>query len=1228
MPITQNGLYSSANIETYNDYGNITNVYNESDSNKLKRLKDILRPLSVTDREANRPKCLKGTCIDLLQQIRTWAQSSDLPNIFVLTGGAGTGKSTISRTIAEEFEVSESLGCYIFFERGKMDSASITNTVIKTIAYHLTCNSSDIAESLLEATKDLHELRFPSTETLFQKLLYKPLHSISISHISNPILVVLDALDECGDSEAQENLANLLKYETQTLPSNIRFLVTSRPEGGIIPLLSSASLQSRICEYVKLNHTSESSKKEVVYYIRHELEKLRDENRIIVKGNWEWDENIDRLGCAAEGLFIWASTAIRFINEVKAGRFNRLQKLVNDTKGVGMNLDMLYATVLENCIDWKDDEMKEVFSSVFSLILFGKTPLSDVDIDEILDYEEGTTMDILSGLHSLVVFEAGQPIRIHHTSLHDYLTSMRCDESWYINSDVEMNKIASRCFVLTKSRLHFNICDIETSFKFNKDIPNLQEHVDKRIHPRLLYACRYWASHLRGVPYSSKILSELDNFMYKQLLYWIEVLSLTGSLYECFEPVLESAIGWAEVSDQTSVQTQKLTRVQNNERHVPFELLSFLEDALHHVFEFIQPISESTPHLYMTFLPLKRSESDVARHYLKNMEEPTRIEYIGDRLKATLGCTKKFDVGSSVSSISLSYHGNRILSRSPFGLSLWNADSGELLRGPFGGDASVSFSYFSNRTVVVNQNGAVDEWDTDTGEKLHDLPRVYNGHVTSVAVDDRQYYATGFEDGAIQLWSRWEGTMIGEPMRGHSKKVLALSFSGLGHCYLASGSEDQSIIVWDVKSGEKKYAPLKGHSGPITSLTFTYWSKSIVSGSLDGTVHLWDVVSGEMLHAFSASGMGGVYSVAYCGKRHILSGSEDGIIRIWDILNNEVPPKNGIYFASGSSDGTIRVWDVDREYTIVKGQIQGAAVSPSGEYLVSVFNTQAVSIWRTETGELIKGPLKRYGIVGFVLARRNPFCIRFKLQNLTAVCFSPDGKRVASSSGNAIRVWDSKSGKLALNPIEGHSERVISICYSPNGKKIVSGSSDKIIRIWDASNGTLLLTLQGHSDWIASVTYSHNSAFILSGSNDGTIRTWDANTGRPVRELIKAHKHGTSTRELLFKANVSSFVISVVLLPSSDSKYIKFASASLDGLIRIWDVDVGLEERTWNTPNRDGWVIGNNGNLLSWIPSDIRPTLIGGPCIRILNSRFSTILELSKYQGSHWTSCFPSSTII
>ena len=108
--------------------------------------------MTVSEQEANRPKCLDGTRVDLLQKIRIWASATDSPNIFLLTGIAGTGKSTVARTIAEQFEKEGRLGCYIFFERGKTDSSTITSTVIRTIAYHLARNNPIVAQFIWEAT--------------------------------------------------------------------------------------------------------------------------------------------------------------------------------------------------------------------------------------------------------------------------------------------------------------------------------------------------------------------------------------------------------------------------------------------------------------------------------------------------------------------------------------------------------------------------------------------------------------------------------------------------------------------------------------------------------------------------------------------------------------------------------------------------------------------------------------------------------------------------------------------------------------------------------------------------------------------------------------------------------------------------------------------------------------------------------------------------------------------
>ena len=220
---------------------------------------------------------------------------------------------------------------------------------------------------------------------------------------------------------------------------------------------------------------------------------------------------------------------------------------------------------------------------------------------------------------------------------------------------------------------------------------------------------------------------------------------------------------------------------------------------------------------------------------------------------------------------------------------------------------------------------------------------------------------------------------------------------------------------------------------------------------------------------------------------------------------------------------------------------------------------------------------------------------------LRLVCTpSPDGKHLASGSGKAIRVWDSESGELVIDIFESHSDFINSVCYSPDGNRIVSGSDDETIRIWDASNATLLLILQGHTDWIHFVTYSYDGLHILSGSGDGTLRVWDANNGEQIQEPIKEYGDdmrsicfspdnayfvsgswdkticvwNTLTRKILFKSNGTSVVNSIVFLPSSDSKCIKFVSASTDRLVRIRNVDVGLEERIWNTPGSDGWIIG------------------------------------------------------
>ena len=84
------------------------------------------------------------------------------------------------------------------------------------------------------------------------------------------------------------------------------------------------------------------------------------------------------------------------VSQKPTGRYARLDGLVNSTRAIMFNdLNNLYTTVLENSLAWEKDE-KDTFKGIFSLVLFGKSPLTDITINEILGLDWGKTEEFLS----------------------------------------------------------------------------------------------------------------------------------------------------------------------------------------------------------------------------------------------------------------------------------------------------------------------------------------------------------------------------------------------------------------------------------------------------------------------------------------------------------------------------------------------------------------------------------------------------------------------------------------------------------------------------------------------------------------------------------------------------------------------------------------------------------------------------------------------------------------
>ncbi len=117
---------------------------------------------------------------------------------------------------------------------------------------------------------------------------------------------------------------------------------------------------------------------------------------------------------------------------------------------------------------------------------------------------------------------------------------------------------------------------------------------------------------------------------------------------------------------------------------------------------------------------------------------------------------------------------------------------------------------------------------------------------------------------------------------------------------------------------------------------------------------------------------------------------------------------------------------------------------------------------------------------------------------VSAVGWSPDGKRIASASGDGtVQVWDAANGGHVLT-YRGHSGDVLTLAWSPDGQYIASGGLDMTVQVWNASTGARVSTYHGHSDVVYDVAWSPDGTRIASASNDGSVQIWDALTGKNI----------------------------------------------------------------------------------------------------------------------------------
>ncbi|KAH6973142.1 hypothetical protein BKA56DRAFT_493084, partial [Ilyonectria sp. MPI-CAGE-AT-0026] len=180
--------------------------------------------------EEHNPTCLQNTRVDLLLRIHEWANDPDAKPLFWLNGMAGTGKSTISRTVARQFAQSEQLSGSFFFKRGEADRGSLSK-FFTTIAAQLAERHPIIAPHIKSAVDANPYVAGKAAQDQFDKLILQPLGNIPPNAWRATSLVfVIDALDECDEDKDVKLIINLFSRTKELQLPKLRFLITSRPE--------------------------------------------------------------------------------------------------------------------------------------------------------------------------------------------------------------------------------------------------------------------------------------------------------------------------------------------------------------------------------------------------------------------------------------------------------------------------------------------------------------------------------------------------------------------------------------------------------------------------------------------------------------------------------------------------------------------------------------------------------------------------------------------------------------------------------------------------------------------------------------------------------------------------------------------------------------------------------------------------------------------------------------
>ena len=498
-------------------------------------------------REEYESFCDLGTRAALLERLRKWFTSAEGEHIFWLHGKAGTGKSTVSRTIVRDLIWEKQCVASFHFKRNT-DCAN-SGQLFPTIANQLNHSLPSISRYVRENTYNSGTIS-PVTEwkreEQFKKLILEPLGKIDEFEKPKTIVIVIDALDECDHQENVEKILRVLPEVKQLRSINMKFLLTSRPEDYV------RAAMRRLDRWIGTAIDDESdTEHDISVFVRSRIKRMKEDTnqKTALKSqkpplNWPGEGKISRLVELTQPLFIFAWTACRFIKDphISGTPDERLEKILKQEKiGYKSQIAATYLPVLEQMVygltDADREESVAEFKEIVGSIVLLARPLSAESLARFLGFKIGIVDRILNLLHSVlrVPPDSKLPVTLFHQLFRDFLLDFKLAGEFSV-SEVEVHRMLhDKCLAMME--------DLKEDLCSQIKPGTLREYVDEKVingylKPELKYACLYWAEHLRKSGSKARDDDRIHCFLKKHFLHWLEALGWMRKISDGYRSIL------------------------------------------------------------------------------------------------------------------------------------------------------------------------------------------------------------------------------------------------------------------------------------------------------------------------------------------------------------------------------------------------------------------------------------------------------------------------------------------------------------------------------------------------------------------------------------------------------------------------------------------------------------------------------------------------------------------